>query len=500
MAIMGVTGAATMIVQSLADMRTKLDDLQRQLGTGEKSDNYAGLGPQRALTVGLQAQLDAASGFDDTITRLATRMSLAQTALTSINQSAQDVKHALVDHGFTLVANGQTADQQTAQGQLDTILAALNTSDGSGYIFSGMNPDLPAVDTLSHILDGDGARAGFKQVMSERKQADLGANGLGRLSLPGPAGTVVSLSENAAGSPFGMKLAGVNSTPTGVNVTGPGGAPPTLSVDFQANPNAGDTLTVTFTLPDGTTENVKLTATASNPPGSNQFTIGATPTATAANFQSALTTAISSLANTSLVAASAIAAANNFFDTDGANPPQRVNGPPFDTAMSLVDGTSADTVMWYTGEAGGSSARSTAVARVDPGMTVSFGLRANEDALRTVVKNAAVFAATSFSATDPNASKQYGALASRLAVNLSAPQGAQSLASITTEIANAQVMANDAKDRHKQSSATLTDLLQSIENVTPDQIGVQLLALQTSLQASLQTTATLSKLSLVNYI
>jgi len=64
MAIMGVTSSASVIVQSLADMRAKLDDLQRQLGTGEKSDTYAGLGPQRALTVGLQAQLDATKGFD----------------------------------------------------------------------------------------------------------------------------------------------------------------------------------------------------------------------------------------------------------------------------------------------------------------------------------------------------------------------------------------------------------------------------------------------------
>ena len=183
MAITGVTSAATTIVQTLAEMRSKLDDLQRQLGTGEKSADYAGLGPQRSLVVGLQAQLDASAGFGDTITRIGTRMSLAQTALTTINQSMQDVKHAVALQNFTLGANGQTTDQQTAQGTLDTILAALNTNDGSGYIFSGMNPDQMAVDSLSHILDGNGTAAGLKQIISERQQADVG-NGLGRLVLP----------------------------------------------------------------------------------------------------------------------------------------------------------------------------------------------------------------------------------------------------------------------------------------------------------------------------
>ncbi|HYM35045.1 MAG TPA: hypothetical protein VET48_06575, partial [Steroidobacteraceae bacterium] len=65
---------------------------------------------------------------------------------------------------------------------------------------------------------------------------------------------------------------------------------------------------------------------------------------------------------------------------------------------------------------------------------------------------------------------------------------------------NAQIMANDASDRHKQSTTAMTDFLQSIENVPPEQVGTELLALQTALQASLQTTAMLSKLNLVNFL
>lgn len=499
MAIMGVMNSASVIIQSLADMRAKLDELQRQLATGDKSDTYAGLGPQRALTVGLQAQLDAARGFDDTIIKVGTRLSLAQTSLTAIYESAQNVKHAVVQPSFILGQNGQTVDQQSAQGQLDIILAALNANDGTGYIFSGLSADQVPAETLDHILNGNGAAAGFKQVVSERRQADLGTTGRGRLLIPAAAGTVVSVGEDAAGSPFGFKLAGVNSTLTGANVTGPAGVPPSVSVDVLANPNAGDALTLTFTLPDGTTEKITLTATTSTPPAANQFTIGGTPAATATNLQAALVAAVTKLADTALVAASAVAAGNNFFNIDDATPPQRVNGPPL-TATSLVAGTANNTVIWYKGEAGSSSARDTAVARIDPAIGVSFGTRANEEALRNAVKNVAVYAAMSFSPSNPNASAQYAALTSRLALNFAPAQGIQNVTDIQTEIANAQIMANTAKERHKQTSATLTDFLQSIEKVTPEQVGTELIAMQTALQASLQVTALLSKLNLVNYL
>jgi len=706
MAIMGITSSASVMVQSLATLRSQLDDLQRQLASGQKSDTYAGLGSQRALTVGLQAQLDAANGFNDTITSVGTRLSIAQTALNSISQTTQSVQQAVVKQDFTLGQSNQTADQQAAQSQLDSLLAALNTQDANGYIFSGLSPDQAAVDSLDHILNGNGTAAGFKQVLAERKQADLGTNGLGRLVIPAPgaanivgvgatispdarasvtgttdistllsaggnlvingktivvnsgdnaatiiksindqssatgvtaslngsnhlvltsanadtpitvggatsanllaelgvaatttnptniltqgkaaagqtlvitvganppltvtfgngpnqvstlaeltsalmglqggsatvdpntgnvsiaalnntdtitvggtatatnfgigvanaapgAATSFTLSEDAADSPFGLKLASATSNLTGATVTGPSGSPAKISVSLAANPNDGETLNLSFTLPDGSTENLTLTATTTNPPGPNQFLIGANPAATTANLQAAVTAGITQIADTSLVAASAIAAGNDFFDTDADHPPQRVNGPPFGTATSLVDGTAANTVSWYTGEAGSASARNTAVARIDPAVTISFGMRANEQALTAAVKNIAVFASVVFSPTDPNSSAQFSALASRLAQNFSPTQGTQTVSDISNAIANAQIMSQNAQDLHNQATQTLTDFLQKIENVSPDQVGTELLSVQTALQASLQTTAMLSKLSLINYL
>ena len=38
---------------------------------------------------------------------------------------------------------------------------------GDRYLFSGRAGDKPATDTLDHILIGDGARVGLKQIIAE---------------------------------------------------------------------------------------------------------------------------------------------------------------------------------------------------------------------------------------------------------------------------------------------------------------------------------------------
>lgn len=497
MAIGAVGARSSLLVQSLSDTRARLDDLQRQLGTGEKSTTYAGLGPDRGLSVGLRSQLSAMTGYADTVTNVGVRISLQQNALTGIADMANSVKGAAQTQ-FNIDASGQAAAQRTASGQLDQILSLLNTQSGDRYLFSGRATDKPATETLDHIMNGDGARAGFTQVMAERNQADLGANGLGRLVIPPAAGSQVNISEETPPTVFGMKLASVSAL-NGATVTGPTGSPAAASVNFTSNPNPGDAIKFSFNLPDGTTDQVTLTATANSPAGPGEFTIGATPSNTATNFQSSLTTAVGKLAATSLSAASAMAAAHDFFDVGAGQPPMRVSGPPA-TATALVAGTPADTVTWYTGEMGTDSARGTAVAQVDDSLTVAYGARANEQAITSAIKNIAVFAAATYSASDPNATDRFAAVNQRVGNGLTATNGQQQISDIEAELAYAQTTMTSATQRQQQKQTTLENLLQGIEQAPPDQVASQILALQTQLQASLQTTAMLYKMSIVNYI
>jgi len=499
MSISAIGSQSALAVQQLVNMRSQFTDLQRQISTGQKSDNYAGLGLDAGMSVSLNAQLAALTSYDSSIDIASTRINLMSTALGQMTDISSSVKAAIAQANSTADGSGAGAAQQTGQSSLDELLGLLNTQAGDHYLFSGNASDQPAVETMDHILNGDGSRAGLEQLISERTQADLGSNGLGRLQVTAPTSTSVAVAEDAV-SPFGFKLASASSSLTNATVTGPSGSPASLSVNFTGLPNAGDTVTLRLNLPDGSSENLTLTATTTSPPGANQFTIGTTAAATAANFQSALTTSLGNLAATSLTAASAVSASNDFFNADVNNPPQRVNGPPFATATSMTAGTTANTVVWYTGDAGSGSARDTATARVDPSLVVSYGARANEAAIRTLVQNVATLAAVQITPSTANSAGLSAALNQRLTGNLNGTSGGQTLTDIATAIAGAQTTMSAAKDRHQQTTATLSDFLQQITGVSNEEVGTELLSLQTRMQASMQTTSMLYQMSLVNYL
>ena len=163
------------------------------------------------------------------------RLSLGQTALGRISDIADSMKGAAFQSTST-GDSGSATSQMTASNNLDEVLGLLNSQAGDRYLFSGRAADQPAVDSLDHIMNGDGARAGLKQVIAERNQADLGSNGLGRLAVSAPTVTSVAVAEDAAGSPFGLKLAGVISTLGNATVYGPTGVPPAVSVALTGLP------------------------------------------------------------------------------------------------------------------------------------------------------------------------------------------------------------------------------------------------------------------------
>ncbi len=498
MAINSIGSSTSLLGQSVLNIKNQLNNLQVQLASGEKSTTYYGMGTGEGFAIAARAQLANITGYQNTITNVGTTITAANTALQALSSSSSQVETAAGGGSQTLNSNGQTTGQTTAISQLSSMLSILNTQAGNGYIFSGAATNTPSVASADEILNGNGAQVGLTQVISERQQADLGTSpDLGRLTLSAPTTTSVSVAQDS--SPFGMKLNAVSSTLTGATVTGPAGTPPAISVDLGAtNPNPGDQLNVTFNMPDGTTQSIQLTATTSSPPPTGSFTIGATPAATAANLQTALQTSINTVANTSLVAASAMEASSNFFD----QPPQRVSGPPFNTATSLVAGTSANTVSWYTGGTTTGSARATQVAQIGPDQTVNYGIQANETGIASQLQAIAAFAAFSVSPTTTaaNSAAQVSDLSASVAQALTSQPNQQSIQDIQTDLANAQTTMSTASSLQTQTQSALQNIVSQIETVSPDQVASQLLALQTSLQASYQTTSMLSQLSLVKFL
>src|SRR6266852_3520407 len=622
MAINSVSYGPTYLNQSLLNLNSQLTTLQSQLTTGKKSTSYAGMGVNEGFAIAARAQLANISAFSDTMSNINTNIGIANTALQSMVDIGTTVLNSANSTMQGLNSAGQTIAQQTATSQLSSMLGILNMQAGDRYLFSGSAINTPSVASADDILNGTVTQAGLKQLISERQQAD-GTTGLGRLVITSPTATSVQVAEDVAGSPFGMKLSAVSSSLTGATVAGPAGSPAAVSIDLGAtNPSNGDKVSFEFALPDGTTESIQLTASSATPPPVGSFAIGANSTVTSANLKAALNTAIGTLANTSLVAASALAAGNDFFSSAGtatgsvvnnkaattvpitgatllsgaANtdslttnfaagdtitvngtpitfvpagatgnqlnvtdsiqtlltkidsitgtstpstisggvitlhtdnaasltvtssnstafaafgfgatvtatlPPLRVGGSPLGAATSLVSGTPANTISWYTGEAGAGSARATATARVDQSVTVQYGARANEPAIRWQLQTLAVFAAVTSSASNPNAAAQVQALSLRATQNLLPQPGRQTIQDIQSDFATAQLTMKDATARQKQTKGMLQGIVDQAESVSTDQVASQILALQTALQASYQTTAMLAQLSLTKFL
>jgi flagellar hook-associated protein 3 FlgL len=500
---MSITGPGSITAANVAaqtNMMNQLDTLGEDLGTGQAAQTYSQLGSQSGLAVALGAQLSDIAGYTSTTNTIGTTLSIEQSVLGQLGSAGTTVAQSVEQQaGFSLNSSGQTNMQASAASYLNQIVALLNTQAGGNYMFSGSAVNQPSVASANEMINGNGAQAGLAQLISERQQADLGTGGTGRLTVAVTGGGSNDVTVSQDGSPFGFQLASVNSSLTGATVNQPSGSPPSLSVDLASNPNNGDSIQFNLTLPDGSSQTITLQATTNATPGTNQFTIGASASATAANLQTALQTSLSNLAQTALPAASAIAAANGFF----TDPPQIVDpssAPNYAAATSLVTGTSANTVMWYTGENGSTPALQTATAQVGPSMTVAYGMRATEPAIRSLLANVAALAATTYSASNPNAQASYEALSQSVVSNLDGQPGTQTIADMQADIANAQATVTNATTVNTQTQNTLQDMLQGIEGINQNQIGENLLTLQNNLSASMAVTARLAQLSLVTYL
>lgn len=625
MSISSINYGSSLLGLSVQNIQNQLTDLSTQISTGVKSTNYAGMGVDEGFAVAARSQLANISAFGTTMTNVNTVIAAANTALQTISNTSGDVQSEANASPQNLTSSGQTIGQQNAVSQLSSMVGILNTQVGNRYIFSGSAINTPAVAPADNILNGTATQAGLKQVIAERAQAD-GTTGTGRLVITGPtvpAPNLTTIAEDVAGSPFGLKLSSVSSSLTNAAVTGPKGTPPGISVDFTAgNPNPGDKITFTFNEPDGTTDSIQLTATNTSPAPTGSFTIGATTAATAQNFSQALTTSIQTLAGTSLAAASAVEAGDNFFNTksvatgtvannqaappapitgatalsgtsgtnsissgfsagdtltvDGTTitfvasgatgnelnvtdsvqtllskidsitgtstpstidggaielhtdnastfsvtssnvsalaalgfsggtitapkPPLRVGGSPLSSATSLVNG-SANTVQWYTGNSGPGSARASSTVRIDSSQTVNFGAQANEQAIRQQLQNIAVYAAVVAPPTNSNSAAQVSALSQRIAANLTPAAGQQTISDIQTDFASAQTTIKQVTAQQTQTQTALQNLISGTEGISQNQVASEILQLQNNLQASYQTTAMLSQLSLTKYL
>jgi flagellar hook-associated protein 3 FlgL len=519
----------------LSTLKNQLNDLSNQISSGLVSQTYGGLGSGRSTALGAQATLSALTGYASGITAAQTRTNLAVTSLTQVVTLATSAS-ATLNNGLQSVAASSVAGRSTALGNLQASLDALNQSAAGNYLFGGSDTTTqPVADTdaiLNGVTNSDGSqKAGLTQMIAEQVGADQGPGKNGWLSVAPSTTTptqvsITEPSDDNVRANFGFSLAGKpTSTTSAIQATytaGTATAAGSLQLNVAAQPAVGDSITVTLKMHDGTSTTMTLTAVAAGTTPANSattFALGANgdTTATAANLSAALTSAVGAAATGPLTATSAATAASHFFTGSvkgGPNGtgvmPQRVlfdtsTGNP-GTPIGYRSATPQDTVLWYQGENTYSSsgtqtpALDTQSVQVSATSSIGTGARAIDPAVQNVLAGLATmaFGLPTSSSTSPNAT--YQAVIDAAGPLLASANGNSGVQDTVTQLSLASARLTNAGTTNKAIQNTVQNTLDGIEQAPTEEVVAKLLDVQNRLQASYQVTATLSKLSLVNYI
>src|SRR3979490_3330566 len=113
MAINSVGFNASILGQSVLQLKNQLATLQSQLTTGTKSTTYAGMGVNEGFAIAARSQLANISAFTDTMTNINTNIGVANTALQAMVDIGTTVQNSANSASQTINSAGQTIGQQT---------------------------------------------------------------------------------------------------------------------------------------------------------------------------------------------------------------------------------------------------------------------------------------------------------------------------------------------------------------------------------------------------
>lgn len=135
-------GQSTAQSERLATLRQQMDDLSRQVTTGQIADTYSGLGTNADPLINLNAQQPLLETYQDNIGTVSNTMTMMNDALTQIS----GVGNQLVTAIQTQLQNSSTnyvSVQQLAQEGLQTVESMINQNNNGQYLFAGSDGSNP---------------------------------------------------------------------------------------------------------------------------------------------------------------------------------------------------------------------------------------------------------------------------------------------------------------------------------------------------------------------
>jgi flagellin-like hook-associated protein FlgL len=502
-----------MVQQRTETLQSRLFKANEQLASGKKAAQFSELRAETSQTLTLRTTIQTVVQYTQTIDISGRRMDVMHDSLERTNGIAKDVATealtGLYDNELKLPYL-----QQVATTRADEMITLMNARFGERYLFAGTESNEAPVADLKRILEGDpsdpaGPRQGLKDLITVRKTVDaaLPAADLPAGQWPGHVevredGTNLEFRlDDPAFAGFGFSLSSLRYdqatggtgvvTPIGVADPPPAG-PDTVPAIIL------DTSTVTFhdeqtfrlilNGPDGQEIEIALTATDDiSDDRTDRFFMGANPEVA---LRQAMTQALEEEATTTLVASSAQQAANEFFD----HPPRLVRFDAGSGTWGTVEDQAESVVRWYRGETDGDP-RTGIRAKVDDGVVMDYGIRADEAPLADSLKQLAVMAATEYDAATSDA---FRAMAERSSTLLS--DAAERVRGLLGEHGTRMALAQSFKERHEATEALATKQLNDVENASMQEVASRILTLETQLNASFELTSRSQNLNLTRFL
>ena len=135
-------GQSTAQNKRLADLRSLMDNLSRQITTGVTVENYAGLGTNAGPAQNLHAQLPLLKSYQSNIDTVSNKMTLMNGALGNITDVGNQLITALQTNLQSDPTN-VTALRQLAQQGLSTVQEMMNQHYNGQYLFAGSDYSAP---------------------------------------------------------------------------------------------------------------------------------------------------------------------------------------------------------------------------------------------------------------------------------------------------------------------------------------------------------------------
>lgn len=147
----GDAGQAYLLRQQMLRIQDRSMETQRQVATGYKSDNYAGLGTDAGALLGTQSLLSRTEKQLDVTNSLKPRLAFTDTALNTAANTVQGLRQEIVK---ALSTNTGATIMQQVDAAFSQFKAAMNQQYDGQFLFSGGQTDTAPmnVDSVADLV------------------------------------------------------------------------------------------------------------------------------------------------------------------------------------------------------------------------------------------------------------------------------------------------------------------------------------------------------------